>query len=151
MYHNPKSNAELYHNGTARSAQVDRKHHFIFLLLPGANMLDFTAAIEPLRVCNALKSESIYSWAMVSENGAPVLCSNGLSFSADGGLPSTQATDHIVVCSGDTGYMEATGQTLQWLRKCRVAFKGEMTSSTKSMGGVDRTWGSSSVIWPVLS
>jgi transcriptional regulator GlxA family with amidase domain len=117
MYLIPKSSPEF--NGTApvRSLLVGRKRHFIFLLLPGANMLDFSAAIEPLRVCNTLNEEPVYSWSVISENGAPVVCSNDITFPVDGKLANTQPADQVLVCSGDAGYLDATEQTLQWLRK----------------------------------
>jgi len=127
MYLDPQSNAEFRGQSSLHSAQAARKRHFLFLLLPGAHMLDFTAAIEPLRVCNELKDEPVYSWAVISENGEPVVCSNSLSFPVESGLPSTKATDQIVVCSGNTGYLEATGQTLQWLRK-HARFGGSLAS-----------------------
>lgn len=131
MYHNPKSNAEFYHKDTTPSAQVDRKHHFIFLLLPGANMLDFIAAIEPLRVANSILQDRIYSWATVSENGQSVLCSNGIQFPVDAKIPLTTKSDCVVVCSGDVGYQAATDETLSWLRR-HVRFGG--TVATLSSG-----------------
>lgn len=126
MYLDPKANADFRGRTPVRSARDLGKRHFLFLLLPGANMLDFTAAIEPLRVCNGLQRETVYTWAVLSENGDPVVCSNGLSFPVGGGLAGTRALDHIVVCSGDTGYLDASAQTLQWLRQ-HARFGGRVT------------------------
>lgn len=117
MYLDPKSTAQFRDNGTARSTQAAQKRHFHFLLLPGANMLDFTAAIEPLRVANTLTREPAYSWSIVSENGGPVACSNGITLPVDSGLLTTHSSVCVVVCSGGSGYLDAAAPTLQWLRR----------------------------------
>ncbi len=101
--------------GAADTPTVRR--HFHFLLLPGANMLDFAGAMEPLRVANGLFREPVYSWTLVSETGGPVRCSNGVSFPVDGKLGDTSPSDCVVICSGSTGFLDAGPKTLQWLRR----------------------------------
>lgn len=127
MYLDPKSAAGFRCDEAPCAAETAGIRHFQFLLLPGANMLDFTAAIEPFRVLNSLTAAPAYSWSVVSETGEPVACSNGISFPVGGRLAAARQPDCLVVCSGGTGYMEASAQTLQWLRR-HVRFGGAVAA-----------------------
>lgn len=127
MYLDPNSAARFRSDEALCAAEKDGIRHFQFLLLPGANMLDFTAAIEPFRVFNSVTTAPAYSWSVVSETGEAVACSNGISFPVDGRLAAARQTDCLVVCSGSTGYMEASAQTLQWLRR-HVRFGGAVAA-----------------------
>ena len=117
MYHDPAGATRFQGRCSVQSGQNPDGRHFLFLLLPGANMLDFAAAIEPLRVCNAVLDQKAYAWSVLSEDGLPVACSNGLQFPVDGAPERTRSADCIVVCSGDSGHLKASHRTLQWLRK----------------------------------
>lgn len=94
-----------------------QKRHFHFLLLHGSNMLDFAAAMEPLRAINSMMSKTVYTWSILSETGEKVTCSNGIDFASQTGLCATRHSDCVVVCSGNTGYLNARPDTLQWLRR----------------------------------
>ena len=49
-----------------------------FLLLPKLTMLAFSAAAEPLRIANQITNKELYRWFILSEDGLPVPCSNGI-------------------------------------------------------------------------
>lgn len=117
MYLAPNSKATFGGENVSIAAKACLKRHFRFLLLPGANMLDFSAAIEPLRIVNSLRAAPEYTWSIVSENGQPITLSNGISLPVDGALLDTDAADVVVVCSGEAGFLDADPKTLQWLRK----------------------------------
>lgn len=127
MYLAPHSKATFGGDDVSIAAKASVKRHFRFLLLPGANMLDFSAAIEPLRIVNSLRSAPEYGWSVVSENEHPITLSNGISFPVDGALPDTEAADVVVVCSGDSGFLDAGPKTLHWLRR-HARFGGEVAA-----------------------
>ncbi|NOD93675.1 helix-turn-helix domain-containing protein [Ruegeria sp. HKCCD4884] len=104
-------------SAAGHSAGVAQKRHFYFLLLPGSNMLDFAAGIEPLRAANSVTGETDYTWSIMTETGAHVTCSNGIEIPAQTGLCTTRHSDYVIVCSGNAGYLEARPETLQWLRR----------------------------------
>ena len=43
-----------------------------FLLVPGFSQLAFSSALEPLRMANHLAGRTLYTWHLVSRDGAPV-------------------------------------------------------------------------------
>mgnify|MGYP003648416817 CR=1 FL=1 len=71
-----------------------------FLLLPKLSMLAFSSAIEPLRIANQLTGQELYRWQMISDDGAPVTCSNGVEISANYALDSTDIGTSLFVCAG---------------------------------------------------
>lgn len=90
---------------------------FHFLLLPRFTMLAFTAAIEPLRIANQLTGRCLYRWHLVSEDGEPVNCSNGISLPVDSTLQPLTRNDVLLVCSGLEGFTAASQQSLGVIRK----------------------------------
>ncbi len=101
---------------------------FYFLMLPKMTMLAFSAAVEPLRIANQLTGKCLYRWYLLSEDGSPVRCSNGVSIVVDGGLTETKRGDTVFVCSGVDGYLAASSRTLSWVR--------EQARHGRTMGGV---------------
>ncbi|MFN4143352.1 GlxA family transcriptional regulator [Aestuariivirga sp.] len=89
---------------------------FHFLMLPKMTMLAFSAAVEPLRIANQLTSKCLYRWFLVSEDGGPVRCSNGIPIVADRALREVGLGETIIICSGVDGYLAASEKTLAWLR-----------------------------------
>lgn len=101
---------------------------FYFLMLPKMTMLAFSAAVEPLRIANQLTGKCLYRWYLLSEDGGPVRCSNGVSIVVDGGLAQTRPGDTVFVCSGVDGYLAASPRTISWLR--------DEARHGRTMGGV---------------
>jgi transcriptional regulator GlxA family with amidase domain len=89
---------------------------FHFLMLPKMTMLAFSAAVEPLRIANQLTGQCLYRWYLLTEDGRPVRCSNGISIVADGALGQTGPNDTVFICSGVDGYLAASEKTISWLR-----------------------------------
>lgn len=96
------------------SAGIQRDFHF--LMLPKMTMLAFSAAVEPLRIANQLTGRCLYRWFLMTEDGNPVRCSNGISIVADQALGQTGRDDMVFICSGVDGYLAASGKTVSWLR-----------------------------------
>lgn len=94
---------------------------YYFILLPKMTMLAFSAAVEPLRIANQLTGQCLYRWHLLSEDGAPIICSNGVSIAVDRPLHQDQNPisrhDTIIVCSGLDGYLAASPKTLDILRR----------------------------------
>jgi transcriptional regulator GlxA family with amidase domain len=90
---------------------------FYFLLLPKATMLPVAAAIEPLRIANQVTNTELYRWYVMSEDGAPVRCSNGMTVTPD--LPLQPLPSEAVgfVCSGVEPHAAASEAVLNWLRR----------------------------------
>lgn len=101
---------------------------FYFMMLPKMTMLAFSAAVEPLRIANQLTGRCLYRWFLLSEDGLPVRCSNGVSIVVDGALTETKPGDTVFVCSGVDGYLAASARTIAWLR--------EQARHGRTMGGV---------------
>ena len=91
--------------------------NFHFLMLPKMTMLAFSAAVEPLRIANQLTGQCLYRWFLLTEDGKPVRCSNGVSIVADGSIGPTAPEDTIFICSGVDGYLAASDKTVAWLRE----------------------------------
>jgi len=90
---------------------------FYFLMLPKATMLPIAAAIEPLRIANQVTNTTLYRWYVMSEDGAPVTCSNGMTVTPD--LPLRQLPQDAVVfvCAGVEPQNTAGDATINWLRR----------------------------------
>ncbi|MGR3614428.1 MAG: GlxA family transcriptional regulator [Paracoccaceae bacterium] len=90
---------------------------FFFLLLPKATMLPIAAAIEPLRIANQVTNTKLYRWYIMTEDGNPIQCSNGITVTPD--IPLKQLPSDAVgfVCSGVEPQLSAGDATLNWLRR----------------------------------
>ena len=66
-----------------RTASASEPQAIGFLLIPRFSMMAFASAIEPLRVANRLAGRTLFSWEIVSSDGAPVAASNGMALVAD--------------------------------------------------------------------
>jgi len=67
------------------------------------------------RICN----RKIYQWKMISETGAPVSASNGLSVNVDSGIGDVDAladVEVLVVCGGWSIEKNTTATIVRWLR-----------------------------------
>lgn len=71
-----------------------------FVLAPKLTLMAFTAAIEPLRLANQLAGQALYDWQVLSVDGAPVRCSNGVEIGVDGALTASWPEAPLILCSG---------------------------------------------------
>ncbi len=90
---------------------------FHFLLLPKVTMLALAAAIEPLRIANQLTGQQLYRWFTMTEDNAPVVCSNGLSVTPDQALSALPPEAIGFVCSGVEPERAASPGVLAWIRR----------------------------------
>jgi transcriptional regulator GlxA family with amidase domain len=94
-----------------------KTHEFVFLLCDMFSMMPFAAALEPLRQANRMSRRPLYSWRLVSVDGAPVAASNGIQIKVDGGLEDVSRDSSIAVCTGFGLERAASKPVLTWLRK----------------------------------
>lgn len=73
---------------------------FAFLTLPQYSMIALSNAVEPLRMANNLLGKQVYSWSIVSLDGAPTTASNGLQLTPTLPLESIRSVDILFVCGG---------------------------------------------------
>lgn len=92
------------------------KRHFVFLLQPGLSMNALSAAIDPLRIANQLASQHLYSWDVLSEDGAPVTCSNGLEIGVQRAVGDIPKGSYVFVCSGVLPGRAAGAKAVAWVR-----------------------------------
>lgn len=98
-------------------------HTFCFHLLPGFSMMGLMSAIEPLRVANRFHAPH-YSWRLLSDDGAAVQASNGMSLNVDGALDGPLSDVSLFVVAGFEPLAGFTPQLASRLRRaereCRV-------------------------------
>jgi len=91
--------------------------HIGFYLVPQFSMIAFASALEPLRMANQLTGAQHYNWSLISTDGAPVTCSNGISIAADFSTSSRERFDAVFVCSGVNIHRLNDEAGIQWLKQ----------------------------------
>ena len=84
--------------GTIEAPAKPRR--FVFVLLEEFTMLCFSAAVESLRIANRMSGQELYTWALISEDGAPVRCSAGIEFVVQHELFDVLRDDTLMICGG---------------------------------------------------
>lgn len=87
-----------------------------FVLLPKFTMLAFSSAIEPLRMANQLTGQVLFRWQVLSDDGKPVACSNGVPVVVEGAWAAQQPEGIIFVVSGVEPEGKASLALGDWLR-----------------------------------
>jgi transcriptional regulator GlxA family with amidase domain len=64
-----------------------------------------------------MANQVLYSWELVSENGAPITCSAEIEFSIDHDLGELNRDDTIMLCGGENIRAATTKRLLSWLRR----------------------------------
>ncbi len=93
---------------------------FYFLLLPKMTLLAFSAAVEPLRIANQVAKKELYRWFTMTEDGAPVTCSNYVTITPDMMLEPVPKEAYSFVCSGIEPSLAASQKTTNWLNRQRA-------------------------------
>lgn len=91
-----------------------------FLLLPKLTMLAFSAAVEPLRIANQVTNKELYKWFLITEDGNPVLCSNGVEITPDFALKNLPRSSRLFVCSGIEPAESTNPKVLSWINRQKV-------------------------------
>ena len=94
-----------------------KPRRFIFVLMNDFTMLCFSAAVESLRIANRMAGSELYEWVLASEDGEPVTCSAGATFTVDMALESVQRDDTIFLCGGVNIQQSTSTKLLNWLRR----------------------------------
>lgn len=87
-----------------------------FVVLPKYAMLACPSAIKPLRMANQLTGQMLFRWQVLSDDGAPVACSNGVPIMADGRWAAVQPEGIVFVLSGLEPEGRASSALGDWLR-----------------------------------
>jgi transcriptional regulator GlxA family with amidase domain len=87
-----------------------------FVLLPKFTMLAFSSAIEPMRMANQLTQRVLFRWTVLSEDGHPVACSNGVPVVVDGAWADAKPEGIVLVVSGVEPEGKASLALGDWLR-----------------------------------
>src|SRR5579883_1564658 len=93
-----------------------------FFLVPRFSMMAFTSAVEPLRAANRLSGRSLYSWRLISTDGAAVAASNGITVLPHAGVAEVEHCATVAVCAGVEAGAFDDRRSLAWLR--RLAKRG---------------------------
>ena len=93
---------------------------FYFLLLPRLTMLAFSSAVEPLRVANQVANRELYRWFVMTEDGAPVRCSNGILITPDSGLLNLPKSASAFICSGTEPSGSISQKAVAWASRQRA-------------------------------
>ena len=118
-----------------QSAPARLPTHFGFLLVNDFTLISMSSAVEPLRMANRICNKNIYQWKMISETGAPISASDGLSVNVDSGVEDVDVlsgVDVLVVCGGWNIERNTTGTVVRWLRSVgqgNVGFGSTCTGS----------------------
>ncbi len=95
--------------------------HFVFLLLPQFSHLAFCCAVEPLRLANLVSGETLFRWTVASENGQPVMASNGCRLDVDCGPERTRGAERLMLITGNDVRKVLPPAVQAYLRRERAA------------------------------
>lgn len=101
------------------SASARLPTRFGFLLVNDFTLISMSSAVEPLRMANRICNRKIYQWKMISETGAPVSASNGLSVNVECGIEDADAlvgVEILIVCGGWNIEKNTTDTIVRWLK-----------------------------------
>lgn len=112
-----KAPSQISGSGRAVASAPAAARAFVFLLLPQFSMIAFASALEPLRMANRVSRKPLYSWRVVSADGAAVTCSNGCTVSVESALEDLERTETAVVCGGVDVHEATTRPVVSWLRR----------------------------------
>ncbi len=91
--------------------------HIGFYVIPHFSMIAFSSAVEPLRMANQLTGIKHYHWSLISTDGQPVQCSNGIELSADFAAGTRERFDAVFVCSGVNIHRIDDEAGILWLKQ----------------------------------
>ncbi len=86
------------------------------LITPDANLLSVAATLDPLRAANRIAGRALYSWRLVSPDGAPPPLGAGVAPPVAGAFDPAAAHDALVVVSSFEVERHATPALLAALR-----------------------------------
>ncbi len=101
-----------------------------FLLVDSFSMMAFISALEPLRIANRLSGESLYDWKVVSEDGQPVMPTNGITEVKAAYSVDTAPDFEVLFVAGPFDPLPYQNQRVfKWL--------GRLARREATLGGID--------------
>ncbi|MDD1784261.1 GlxA family transcriptional regulator [Enterovibrio sp. ZSDZ35] len=88
-----------------------------FLLLPEYAMVSLLSAIEPLRIANRLAGKTLFRWQCFSDDGEPVLASNGLALQASIPISASEKPRNLFVNASFHPEKHISDASVKWLRE----------------------------------
>ena len=101
-----------------KNTQPNEPVQLTILMVPDFSMIAFSSLLEPLRIANWIRNKNFYEWQLVSENGRPVVASNGIEVSVSHSIADITSCQNIIVCAGMGGLNYYSKAIFSWLRKC---------------------------------
>ncbi len=95
---------------------ADAPEHFAVLALPRFSALTLAAVIEPLRVANRAANRTLYTWSLLSEDGAEVPSSSGLHLRPDAALSAAGRFRALFVVASYEAERHASARVLRFIR-----------------------------------
>tara|TARA_R110001606_G_scaffold188389_1_gene336120 strand:+ start:1476 stop:2510 length:1035 start_codon:yes stop_codon:yes gene_type:complete len=87
-----------------------------FLLLPEYSMMSLLSMTEPLRIANRIAEKEVFRWQCLSEDGNPVIASNGMALEQSIHIDSCASPKNLFV-NASFRPEKYTGETcVRWLR-----------------------------------
>jgi transcriptional regulator GlxA family with amidase domain len=118
-----KDKAQMFPIDMARAPVTNKKsgelRNFAFLLQENFSMMALTSALDALRTANLLSEEDLYTFRLVSLDGASVCSDLGFAAMADQALGELDF-DHIdafVICGGLRVELQTAPQLIRFLRQ----------------------------------
>ncbi|MEP4199261.1 MAG: GlxA family transcriptional regulator [Aliishimia sp.] len=104
-------------------------HHAIFVVVPRFNITTLITMIETMRIANYLAPERLFSWDVVSFDGAKVVASNGMA--------TTVATDHNALRQADFVFVLGSWGTEHYDNRNLTAWLRKRARAGESICGVE--------------
>lgn len=103
------------------SPKMTEPSHFVFLLMPQFSHLAFCCAVEPLRLANLVSGKTLFRWTVASEDGRPVMASNGCRLEVDTGLEPAHGAERLALITGNDVKRAIPSAVQAYLRRERAA------------------------------
>jgi len=93
-----------------------RHQRIAFLLLDNFTMISLGCAVDPLRMANQLSGELLYEWFLITSDGNPVQCSNGIRVMPDLSINKMDSYDAVIVVAGVQVLHACHDEHIEWLK-----------------------------------
>ena len=110
-------------------ATADRPLAVTLLLLPDSSMMTLASTLDPMRAANRLARRQLFSWRIVTPDGAPAVLTCGVPVAAEAALSRDLSGDALIVVAGFNQDRHLARTALARLRAAAARFA--------ALGGVE--------------